>query len=222
MNYTLSNLDASLFSQFFTTEFIGVEELTPAEKALIAKAVLKRQNDFSTGRHCARKALKVLDVNDAEILMGEVKEPIWPDGFVGSISHSKKLTGAIVAKDEDIAAIGLDIETIGGVSRDTWDMLFVDDEQAFLNTLGDNEQALFATLIFSFKEAFYKLQYPLTKQYLDFKEADLRYADDDFTLRNGPEFDCQKVPAEQLIFKWDRFDDQVICVCYLRNQLIAK
>ncbi|MDB5122580.1 MAG: putative Phosphopantetheinyl transferase [Mucilaginibacter sp.] len=215
MSYTFSNLDPSLFSQFFTTDFVGAEALTPAEKALIQKAAVKRQNDFSTGRYCAREALGRFGISDAEILMGEVKEPLWPKGFVGSISHSKTLAGAIVAKIDDIAAIGLDIETIGGVSRDTWDMLFVANEQAFLNTLDDNEQALFATLIFSFKEAFYKLQYPITKQYLDFKEAELHYADNDFTLRTGLEFDCHKVPAEQLIFKWDRVDDQVIGVCYL-------
>jgi 4'-phosphopantetheinyl transferase EntD len=215
MNYTLSNLNPSLFSQFFTTEFIGVEELTPAEQALIAKAVLKRQNDFSTGRHCARKALERFGINDTEILTGEAKEPIWPEGVIGSISHSKKLTGAIVAKANDIAAIGLDIETIGGVNRDMWDMLFMDREQVFLNTLDDHAQALFSTLIFSFKEAFYKLQYPLTRQYVDFKDVGLLHANDHFSLHPESKFDHQLVPAGQLIFQWGRFDDQVICVCYL-------
>lgn len=215
MSYTLPHLDPSLFSQSFTTHFVGAEVLTPAEKALVEKAGVQRQSHFSTGRHCAREALADFGANDAEILMGEVKEPLWPAGFIGSISHSKKLTGAIVARAGDIAAIGLDIETIGGVNRDMWDMLFVDTEQTFLDTLDDAKQALFATLMFSFKEAFYKLQYPLTKQYLDFKEADLRYAGGIFTLRTGPEFDQHKIPVEQLVFEWDRFDDQVIGVSYL-------
>lgn len=215
MNYTLPNLNASLFSQFFTTEFIGAEALTPAEKALIAKAVLKRQNDFSTGRHCAREALAQFGVTGAEILMGEVNEPLWPDGFVGSISHSKKLTGAMVARAGDIAALGLDIETIGGVNRDMWDMLFVDVEQTLLNTLDDDGQVLFTTLIFSFKEAFYKLQYPLTGQYVDFKEVELLHENGYFSLHAGSGFSHHQVPADQLVFQWDRFDDQVICVCYL-------
>ncbi|GAC1302208.1 MAG: 4'-phosphopantetheinyl transferase [Mucilaginibacter sp.] len=215
MNYTISHLDPSLFSQTFTTHFVGPEVLTSGEKALVKNAALKRQNDFSTGRYCAREALGRLGAYDAEILMGGVKEPIWPVGFVGSISHSKKLAGAIVSRAGDIAAIGLDIEIIGGVNRDMWDMLFVDTEQAFLNTLNDDDQALFATLIFSFKEAFYKLQYPLTKQYLDFKEAEIRYAGGLFTLRTRPEFDHHQIPVEQLVFEWDRFDDQVIGVCYL-------
>jgi 4'-phosphopantetheinyl transferase EntD len=215
MNCTPSNLNPSLFSQFFTTEFIGAEALTIAEKALIEKAGLKRQNDFSTGRHCARKALERFGVNDAEILMGEAKEPIWPEGFIGSISHSKKLTGAIVAKVNDIASIGLDIETIGGINRDMWDMLFMDREQAFFNTLDDHDRALFSTLIFSFKEAFYKLQYPLTRQYVDFKEVELLHANGHFSLHPESEFDHQLVPAEQLVFQLDKLDDQVICVCYL-------
>ncbi|HWZ14335.1 MAG TPA: 4'-phosphopantetheinyl transferase superfamily protein [Mucilaginibacter sp.] len=215
MSYSFSHLDPSLFSQSFTTHFVDTEVLTAGEKALVEKAGVQRQRHFSTGRYCAREALRRFGVNNAEILMGEVKEPLWPDGFVGSISHSKKLTGAIVARAGDIAAIGLDIETIGGVGRDMWDMLFVDSEQAFLNTLDDDGQSLFATLMFSFKEAFYKLQYPLTKQYLDFKEAVLQYAGGIFTLRTTSEFDYHKIPVEQLVFKWDRFDDQVIGACYL-------
>jgi 4'-phosphopantetheinyl transferase EntD len=215
MNYTFSNLDASLFSQFFTTEFIGAEVLTLAEKTVIEKAVLKRQNDFSTGRYCARKALARFGINNTEILTGEAKEPAWPGGFVGSISHSKKLTGAIVARANEIAAIGLDIETIGGVNRDMWDMLFLDHEQAFLNTLDDHDRALLSTLIFSFKEAFYKLQYPLTKQYVDFKEVEFLHANGHFSLHTHSEFNHHLVPADQLVFQWDRFDDQVICVCHL-------
>lgn len=215
MSYTFSNLDPSLFSQFFTMDFVGAEALTPAEKALIQKAAVKRQSDFSTGRYCAREALGRFGISDAEILMGEVKDPLWPEGFVGSISHSKKLAGAIVAKAVDHAAVGLDIETIGGVSRDSWDMLFVDNEQTFLNTLGDNERALFATLIFSFKEAFYKLQYPLTRQYVDFKEVEILYANGSFNLDAGSQFNHHLVPVERLVFQWDKFDDQLICVCYL-------
>ncbi|MDB5133123.1 MAG: 4-phosphopantetheinyl transferase [Mucilaginibacter sp.] len=215
MSYTFSNLDPSLFSQFFTAEFIGIEVLTPAEKALIGKAALKRQNDFSTGRHCARKALGRFGASDTEILTGEVKEPLWPAGFVGSISHSKKLTGAIVAKVENIAAVGLDVETIGGINHDMWDILFTYNEQVFLSTMGDREQALYSTLVFSFKEAFYKLQYPLTKQYVDFKEVGILCTGGHFGLHADSEFNHQMIPRERLILQWDKFDSQVICVCYL-------
>jgi 4'-phosphopantetheinyl transferase EntD len=48
---------SSLFSQYFTTDFKGIEVLSPAELALVEESASKRKTDFSTGRFCARKAL---------------------------------------------------------------------------------------------------------------------------------------------------------------------
>ncbi len=215
MNYTFPGLGQFGFGQFFTIEFVGAELLMPAEKPVIEHASMKRQRDFSTGRYCARKALENIAVGQVEILMGQCREPIWPEGIVGSISHSKLLTGAIVAKGGGITAVGLDIESIGGVSADMWDMLFKPDEQTYLNKLGHQDRELFATLLFSFKEAFYKLQYPLSKQYLDFKEVEISCVDGQFKLQVDIPSVRNLIPAEAVNFCWDKFNNEVICICYL-------
>lgn len=133
----------------------------------------KRLSDFSTGRYCAIKALEQLGIKDAIIPIGEDREPIWPEGIVGSISHCDSLTGAIVAKSSNHISLGLDIEEIGRVTPDLWDLVFTENEKNYLFRLSDEDILVQSTAIFSIKEAFYKFQHPLTKTFLDFLDVEV-------------------------------------------------
>jgi len=134
----------------------------------------KRLADFSSGRYCALKALEQLGIQDAVIPIGEDRAPIWPDGIVGSISHCDSLTGAIVAKNSDHISLGLDIEEIGRVTPDLWDLVFTINEKRYLSSLPEKEILVQSTAIFAIKEAFYKFQYPLTNTYLDFLDVEVK------------------------------------------------
>src|ERR1700712_4633719 len=96
-------------SQHFTSEFVGEDHLTPEEAVIVANAAGKRKIDFSTGRYCARIALANLIAGKVSIIVGDKRQPIWPPGIVGSISHSSKLVGAVVAPNSLFLGIGLDI-----------------------------------------------------------------------------------------------------------------
>jgi 4'-phosphopantetheinyl transferase EntD len=133
----------------------------------------KRLADFSTGRYCAIKALEQLGIQDAIIPIGEDRAPIWPEGIVGSISHCDSLTGAIVAKSSDHISLGLDIEEIGRVTLDLWDLVFTENEKVYLRSLTGRKLEEHSTAIFSIKEAFYKFQHPLTKTFLDFLDVEV-------------------------------------------------
>jgi len=133
----------------------------------------KRLADFSTGRYCAIKALEQLGIQDAIIPIGEDREPIWPEGIVGSISHCDSLTGAIVAKSSDHISLGLDIEEIGRVTPDLWDLVFTENEKNYLSGLSEENMLVQSTAFFSIKEAFYKFQHPLTKTFLDFLDVEV-------------------------------------------------
>jgi 4'-phosphopantetheinyl transferase EntD len=203
-----------LFTQCFSTEFIGAETLTDGEKVFIARAVQQRVNHFSTGRYCAKQALKALGINGAEILVGEGKEPLWPEGIVGSISHTKTMAGAVVARADKLVSIGMDIETIGGVRPDMWDMLFLPSEQQYLNAFTGDEQAMQTTLLFSGKEAFYKLQYPLTKTFLDFTDVEMRPANGKFELKVIGDMGTKVLWPPTTTIHYVMVDDQVITLCY--------
>jgi len=136
----------------------------------------KRLTDLATGRYCAIKALEQLGIQDATIPIGADRAPIWPEGIVGSISHCDSLAGAIVSKKKDHISLGLDIEEIGKVTPDLWDLVFTENEKSYLHSISDTEREAQSTAIFSLKEAFYKFQFPITRTFLDFTdvEADLQ------------------------------------------------
>jgi 4'-phosphopantetheinyl transferase EntD len=131
----------------------------------------KRLADFSTGRYCAIKALEQLGIQDATIPIGADRAPIWPEGIVGSISHCDSLTGAIVAKSSDHISLGLDIEEIGKVTTDLYDLVFTENEKSYLSNFAGRKLEEQSTAIFSIKEAFYKFQHPITNTFLDFLDV---------------------------------------------------
>ena len=131
----------------------------------------KRQREFAAGRSCTAVLLNRWDITE-EVGVAQDRSPIWPDGFVGSISHSDRWVWAAVAKSEDRPAIGIDTETV--VSSETCDMLDNDivtsSERSVIESLGLSPQVAF-TLAFSAKEAFYKCWYPITKTFFEFKQV---------------------------------------------------
>ncbi|MES2287192.1 MAG: 4'-phosphopantetheinyl transferase superfamily protein [Bacteroidota bacterium] len=203
------------FEQYFTEEFSNEEVLTSNEKLLVKEVSEKRIRDFSTGRQCARKVLGKFGDFNSEILIGSKKEPLWPKGFVGSISHSKSFVGAVVSKSSQLVSIGLDIEKTGRVKKNMWRNLFTPIEQEFLNTLSEEDELFYTTLFFSMKESFYKLQYPITKQYLWFTDVELKQNNGVFNLAVIKEFNGKALLPEFTDINYARHNDNVISVCFI-------
>jgi enterobactin synthetase component D len=105
--------------------------------------------------------------------MAENRAPIWPDGVVGSITHTRNFAAAAVAWAADIVAIGIDSEQIIDPSmvRDIADICMVDETMLFRAAHG-RSFCEFCTLVFSAKEAVFKCLFPLTRKFLEF--ADVR------------------------------------------------
>lgn len=208
-------LSPTLFSQHFTADFVGDEVLTINEKQVASLFSDKRLKDFSTGRYCARIALAAIGHENAEILIADDKQPIWPTGYVGSISHSAKLAGAVAGKASRIKSIGLDIETIGKIKPEMWRLLYTDSETEFLNSFTGEELAYYTTLLFSFKEAFYKLQYPLTKTFLNFTDVEVKRIGNIFELQVLKEYSDKKLLSGGIPLHHLQKKDQLITLCYL-------
>ena len=73
------------------------DPLLPAERAALGQVVDGRRRDFAAGRHCARRALARLVGSPEPILSGPDREPVWPQGIVGSITHCDGYRAAAVA-----------------------------------------------------------------------------------------------------------------------------
>jgi 4'-phosphopantetheinyl transferase EntD len=211
----LFDLPEPAFEYHFTDVFLTEEVLTPGELGVLKGISAKRRMDFSTGRYCAREALKKMGLSNPEILVGTQNEPVWPSGFTGSISHSEELVGAVAASLTNVRSMGLDIEKTGRVKEGMWHLLFRPEEQEFLNSLKPEELPFYTTLFFSMKESFYKLQYPLTKEFLGFTDVILEKKGAGFELRIPGEFSGKKLLPEYTLMHYTRHTDTVISLCQI-------
>ena len=142
------------------------------------RAVAKRQREYITGRQLARTALAQLGVPPRPIVTQADRSPAWPQGIVGSISHTNTWCAVAMASSCDFATIGLDIEEDVPLDLDLLRTVCVRSELDWLRRLPPDEAGRKAKIVFSAKEACYKAQYPLTGQFLDF---------DAFSVRLTPE-----------------------------------
>ncbi|MFH8610876.1 4'-phosphopantetheinyl transferase [Streptomyces sp. NPDC018029] len=160
--------------------------LFPEEEAVVANAVAKRRNEFTTVRHCARTALARIGVPPAPILPGHRGAPGWPPGVVGSMTHCAGYRAAVVARAGEVVSLGIDAEP-GEPLRDPDVLNLVADEteRAALAALGSRYPATpWDRLLFSAKESVYKTWFPLTGQWLGFEEARVELEPDGtFTAR---------------------------------------
>lgn len=146
-----------------------LSELFPAETEAVTAAIEKRQWEFATGRSLARRAMSELDLPRQAVGRGEDREPLWPQGCTGSITHAEGMAIAAVAKAEVLSSLGIDLEGADRITADLFDKLFTAGEQRKLRT-GDPR---LGGLMFSAKEAGYKATFPLAGRFIGFKEAEI-------------------------------------------------
>lgn len=145
--------------------------LTAAELQSIAHCADKRIRDFTAGRACAHRALSGLGIEDFSLLAGPAREPLWPDAVIGSITHTDGYAAAVVARPTDLRAIGIDCEVVDSVNEEIWSRICTPTERQRLDRLAPPERGRQAALIFAAKEAFYKCQFPLTREWVGFEDV---------------------------------------------------
>lgn len=144
--------------------------LLEAEQALVARAVEKRRREFTGGRRCARRALAELGFPETPILSGAKREPLWPPGVVGSITHCQGYCAAAVARDTELSALGIDAEPHAPLPEGVLAAVSLPDERAWLARLADWDTH-WDRFLFSAKESVYKAWFPLIGTWLGFEDA---------------------------------------------------
>lgn len=208
------------------TTDVGEDELFPAERETLTRAVAKRRAEFSTVRACARQALAELGVPPAPILPGERGAPQWPDGVVGSMTHCDGYRAAVVARASQAVGLGVDAEPHGPLPDGVLGLVSLPEERARLAELTDAEPTVhWDRLLFTVKESVYKVWFPITRRWLDFSGASVEFepADADgngrFTAElqvPGPEVngaELKRLPGRYLVT-----DDLVISAITLERR----
>jgi len=145
--------------------------ILPEEEVFVRRSVLKRRQDYIAGRIAARKALDYLGCPKTPLLVGANRVPLWPLGYIGSISHTDNFCGAAVGYTNVVKSIGFDAECIQIIDPDCWPQLFTSEELEWIYSRPTQQWNTHATLIFSAKECFYKCQYMLSKKWVDFHDV---------------------------------------------------
>jgi 4'-phosphopantetheinyl transferase EntD len=146
-------------------------ELFEEEELSVARAVEKRRREFITSRACARLALQRLGIGPAAIPNREHGEPWWPDGVVGSITHTRGYGACAVAKAADVLTIGIDAERHEPLPPGVLEHVAFGRERA--TAAEQDAQVCLDRLLFSAKEAVYKAWFPATNRWLGFEDVEL-------------------------------------------------
>ena len=138
----------------------------------VRKSVAKRRSEFLAGRYCAMQALAEVGYFPKCIGVGKQREPVWPVGVMGAISHTTGLATSVVSSNPACRGIGIDVELT--VEPSTMEKIIKHilplESFSILKQPGLRPEEIF-TLIFSVKESFYKSAYPRVRRFFDFSAA---------------------------------------------------
>jgi 4'-phosphopantetheinyl transferase EntD len=188
--------------------------LLSAERDAIEGAAQTRVEQFTAGRVCSRLALVRLGVAaTTPIERGEDRAPIWPTGFIGSISHTDSWCAAAVGRIGDLRSVGIDLEQATPLKETLWRRVCTSEERERLREMPD--AGLMGKILFSAKEAVYKCQYPLTTQFLGFHAVQVEVGDGSFRavfVQQAGEFK----PGDEMSGRFLVEDGLVATACELR------
>ena len=152
--------------------------LADGELAYIANAAERRKTEFST----SRKAIRDLIHTQCETWEGVIPDsrhmPVWPEGWIGSISHSKGICSVAIAPNNSLSSIGIDLESLNRIRPELWRKIASEEEVSAIRAHAELNNCPvddLMTVVFSVKEAFYKYQFPITGLWLGFLDVCLSF-----------------------------------------------
>jgi 4'-phosphopantetheinyl transferase EntD len=179
-----------------------------------APAPLGRALEFTSGRACAKRALMEL-TGEPNMVVGvnEDRSPLWPAGFVGSITHTDRICTAVAARKAEVAALGIDAECVDASAYDARDVFCTEAEMDLIVSSSLYERERLAALLFSAKESFYKCQFGLTRQWIDARRIavtlDLSQSTFGIDVASRLVTDLPPLQMARFIFR----DDHVLTAC---------
>jgi 4'-phosphopantetheinyl transferase EntD len=158
-----------------------VSALFPEELRAVVRATPARQREFALGRRCAREALALLGGPRVAIPVGRFRDPVWPFGYVGSITHCQIFCAVAVARTlpasgcPTIRGLGLDSEPAESLPEELTGVVCSAEECEWLaSRQGDGLP--WDRLFFCAKKSAYKCLFPTTHRFLEFRDMGVSFA----------------------------------------------
>jgi len=157
--------------------------------------VQKRIDEFSSGRHCARLAAARLELTSSQqigvgdIAIGASREPLWPEGVTGSITHDDARAIVALSVDPACMGIGIDLQSLAepqsmselkSVIGSKTEIGAASDQLRRSTAYADVVQSegfdTASAVLFSIKEAVFKCYFPIFGIWIDFLDATIELA----------------------------------------------
>jgi 4'-phosphopantetheinyl transferase EntD len=155
-------------------------DLFPEELQAMARATSARRCEFALGRRCAREALAILGGPLVAIPVGRFRDPMWPFGYVGSITHCRGFCAAAAARTQhvnssrSIRGLGLNSAPATSLPEELARVVCSADECAWLaSQRGDGVP--WDRLFLCTKESAYKCLFPATHRFLELRDMGVRF-----------------------------------------------
>lgn len=154
--------------------------LLPAENASIATRDPRARAASGAGRQVAHGLLRRLGCADPAVRRGQLGNPIWPAGIIGSIAHDDDLAVAVAARSDAMRSVGIDIEPALPLPPGLAAIVATPRDR-----LGDLDPGTGSRVLFAAKEAVYKASFPLDGRVLGFEDIAVDFESGEAVTSSG-------------------------------------
>ncbi len=154
-----------------TSDFSEEGPLSEEERSYISSAVVSRREGFATGRRCAVAALNLIGTDVSSLNRGQSREPLWPAGTIGTITHCEGLCAAAAAPSATVRFLGIDAEPNVPLTEKLLERISSLTERQMLARSGGS--GFTSKTLFSAKESIFKALYPKVRVYFGFEEVEI-------------------------------------------------
>ena len=140
------------------------QKLHPAEENYFSQlSSVSRKEHYRSGRICAGEVLSKLGTRGQPVLRDpQTREPLWPEGISGAITHSGNWAAAAAGKTSDVSGIGIDLEDLerqvdSRISRH----VCIPEEQKWLQECGEDFWNRTSKLFFPRRSQYLRLFSPI-------------------------------------------------------------
>ncbi|MBL6735067.1 MAG: 4'-phosphopantetheinyl transferase superfamily protein [Shewanellaceae bacterium] len=146
-----------------------LDQLPTSPPHHIQQACRSRQASFLAGRLIATSCLQAINAASLQVQVGRQREPLWPKGYAGSITHKNNIVAAISAPSA-MGGVGIDYEHWLPPNKATKlarAILSPDEYEQQRHHVSSKHM----TLCFSAKETLFKALYPQVQAHFGFQAA---------------------------------------------------
>ena len=168
--------------------------LLPEEQPAFASSVDKVRRASGAARIVARQLMAQLGQPQLAVPKAASGAPIWPSGLVGSLAHTFQVAVAAIARKNDFASIGIDLEPAEPLDADLLELVATASER---KDISDDLRR--GRLLFAIKEAVYKSVYPLDATFLEHNDVEVNFAAGLAKVRTGRTIQFRYVLSNQIV-----------------------